>query len=582
MATANSRKKSSTVKVKLAMPLGYLYALVPVTWCALSEKCSVGGFVIAFVPLIVALPSSIFYRYVSNLEGEHVLRHVMFTVGFASSVWLVDWRYVANHISESWAVEFCIFMIGAGLTLAYFCVAHHMENTGRWSLRTHFGDVTVLPLTLVTIGVIFAHVPDQAFISSRAATVSVPVIVAWATIYLIAHLDFASNSDTRILCSASHIRAFYHITDASFVVAVAHMIVIELHGRGILYVALSTSAAVFAQATRPIGAIPDVHDASALRLPAACVLGYIEGTVCSILLDITWLMFVLPVSLPLAQEAGLVVAGRSWPLAMGPLRVVLTTALNWTLSKRNNVDASDAVVLLVLATSHMIVSAALSTYPMRRIGEVSAPDTHDGSLFTTHNGAIPAVNAQHTPVETTSASHVFSRLDRAVRDALGCDSHATFDLWRPRSTNSDAVTLIALSDTRCLTLTTSDTTYSALKCRFIASRVVRHNDASITVHTYGDFGLRYPLSTWHGVISRLEGTDVLLLTNQSRSECTVLQRVATMTSGTSRWTARHGIQACPESNWRFTVFRGLHEHTLMCKERSGGSARAFESRTLRV
>ena len=129
-----------------------LYVTLPLVYRFVSsaEKCTVLNVIASLAPILV----NFLYLYRlscmnTTYETEHVIRHVIFLVAYIAGVGNINFEYLFLHRMEPYAQHFIVFVIVAGVTLAYFCIAHVLENNGLKSLATHHGDIVVLPLTFV-------------------------------------------------------------------------------------------------------------------------------------------------------------------------------------------------------------------------------------------------------------------------------------------------------------------------------------------------------------------------------------------------------------------------------------------------
>ena len=272
--------------------------------------------VLSLLPVAVVAPTTYVSVYVRSAEREHVWRHTLYAVGFSVSVATsVRWDYVHSHWDEC-RVLVAYLAVGC-LTLWWFVVSHILENAYLPQLRTHQGDVTVLPLTLVAIGTFVRDVPDGAFQFSRSVLFFVPVVVAWATLFFIAYHGFATGRTTTLESGG-----YSHHARAALVVASAHLGLLECNSPPLLFVAFPPVAALLCQTTSPYTHAPALRPlwrVSALTVAAG--LGAAGGHVLrgplgsDAQLSVAVLVTVASVSLP-------PVAGRRWVLP-GALYVAL-------------------------------------------------------------------------------------------------------------------------------------------------------------------------------------------------------------------------------------------------------------------
>lgn len=286
-----------------------------------------GPFFLSLVPLVVAAPSNVVHLSEPRAPFEHLWRHILYTLGFASGAVLVRWVYVWQQMPSAWAVNLLVFFVAATATLALFSVVHFLEIRGA-RIRTHFGDVTVLPTTLVAIAVVLRDAPDACFLFSRSAVVTVPVVVAWATLFLIAHLEFALGMDTRL--RAKGLTAFYHVTTQAAVVATTHLVLIETRANGVLYILFPACAAVFAQMAPDATRSPVVLPCSVPRLLIAAPAGGAAGAALRAVYAngaAGTLVAAMAAASALSQEVGLATLGDRWPVPVALLVALMVAAV---------------------------------------------------------------------------------------------------------------------------------------------------------------------------------------------------------------------------------------------------------------
>lgn len=224
-----------------------LYAL-PVAYRATQwDGASVLDVCLSLLPLALVFPTLWLPRYVAHEEVEHVWRHAAYAFAFtvASGVGL-HWDYVADHGGEPWVAPLVAYCALGTVTLWWFVAAHVLENTAVPALRTHQGDVAVLPLTLVAIATFVRDVPDEAFRFLRIVLFFVPVVVAWATLHFIAYASFATNRVT------THAHA--HFRDHAYsglVIATTHLLLIETRAAPLYFQFFPLVASTLTQVTVP-------------------------------------------------------------------------------------------------------------------------------------------------------------------------------------------------------------------------------------------------------------------------------------------------------------------------------------------
>lgn len=192
-------------------------------------------------PLLITLPSVALPRFFRDHRREHVVRHAVYTVGQLACLSLnVRWGSVVLQSDEAWASALTAYAAMGVATLAWFCVAHVMENAKAClHLRTHHGDVAVLPLTFAAIASFATAVPDEALVWSRSILHYVPIIVGWATLNFVGHLDFATDGVT-----THHRQGFHQVAHAALVVACVHLVLLEVRAGAVAFQFFPLSAAL--------------------------------------------------------------------------------------------------------------------------------------------------------------------------------------------------------------------------------------------------------------------------------------------------------------------------------------------------
>lgn len=207
---------------------------------------------LSILPVLITLPSMCTTRCIRNMEREHVIRHTYYSIAFTVSiVSSIRWE---NVQWEGWGIPLITFLIVGALTLWSFVFSHVFENHVDGELRTHQGDVAVLPLTLVAIGTFAFDVPDEAFQFSRSVVFFVPVVVAWATLYFIAYQGFATKRVTTLEESG-----FKHHSHAALVIASVHLSLLECRATPVLFILFPMIAAFYCQLVPLHTAIPTMR-----------------------------------------------------------------------------------------------------------------------------------------------------------------------------------------------------------------------------------------------------------------------------------------------------------------------------------
>jgi len=305
-----------------------------------DEKCSAGTFFICLVPLLVAWPAFALPNFVKNEVHEHILRHALFTLGFAMGGVQFDWSYLLKFIEEQWSYTLLVFYILTTVALGAYTVFHFAEEYCRASIRTHYGDVLILPLVMISVAKFYDEIPNQAFILSRSMPLAVVIMVAWTTILLIAFADFANKSTSRAL--SQH---FHTLSTAALAFTTVHMILIELQAHAIYYVAFTLAASLFAQLMVPLDEVRDSisKDRFARIIVAMCI----AASMCTLWIvgdkvvhhwgmqrsqefgwgGFGWGIACLGTSMVFGQEIGLVVLGKRWWLSTSLMCMIPSLAL---------------------------------------------------------------------------------------------------------------------------------------------------------------------------------------------------------------------------------------------------------------
>lgn len=261
------------------------------------------------LPLLLVLPSLALPRLVRDELREHVLRHAVYAWGFTvAAVTSLDVAYVwdARHAAE--IVPLVAFALVGCATLWWFVLAHLLENVADPRLRTHQGDVTVLPLTLVAFATFVRDVPDAAFLFTRSTLFFVPVVVAWATLFFIAFQGFATQRAT----THAHPGFVYHAS-ASLVVATVHLLLIEARAAPTTFQFFPPAAALFAQAMVPYAHRPTLRPRRHAGVVAVACAGFAVPT---------RRVYLLPVACAVAALVVPHFAGRRWVLPAALLAAV--------------------------------------------------------------------------------------------------------------------------------------------------------------------------------------------------------------------------------------------------------------------
>lgn len=294
-----------------------LYVLPIVVRFVVTPPTDVGDTLLSLLPLAIVLPAKWFERWFSDPRREHVARHALYAVAFAVSAGAcVRWDVIVSQ--RLWSL-FAYLTVGT-VTLGWFVLSHVVENAWDETLRTHQGDVTVLPLTLVAIATFAFDVPDAAFRYSRSVIFYVPVVVAWATIHFIAYTGFARSTDT----TYDHPSFTPRSMDA-LIVAMAHLTLLEVRAGSIFFQFFPLVAAVLSQVSSVHACRPRQSGRMATLVVAAalgCGVGALLSTHFARIPSYTLGVY-LTTTFGLATTA---TTATRWPLPAALYSSLLTTA----------------------------------------------------------------------------------------------------------------------------------------------------------------------------------------------------------------------------------------------------------------
>ena len=145
---------------------GVLYIL-PFLYRSLQwdgDMYNIPRLVLSLIPYAIVFPSVLLPQYVHNEETEHVWRHSLYAFAFTvSAMTSMRWDVVIQRSNEPWVAPLLTYLGVGTITLWWFVLSHILENTVDKKIRTHQGDVSVLPLTLFAIATFAYNVPDEAF-----------------------------------------------------------------------------------------------------------------------------------------------------------------------------------------------------------------------------------------------------------------------------------------------------------------------------------------------------------------------------------------------------------------------------------
>lgn len=301
-----------------------LYLLPLLVRVALNASDTVrwADVLLSALPLAIVVPTLRFPTWFREENTEHVVRHAMYALAFTVSAGVaVRWDVLGSALQDSsaerWALPLAAYLAIGTATLWWFCFSHVIENvSSRALLRTHQGDVAVLPLTLVAISTFAADVPDEAVRFWRSALYFVPVVVAWATLHFIAYQGFALSTTTTHTAEL-----FQRMGQSALLIASLHLLLLEARASSVYFQFLPPVAALFSQLMQPPseGARPGMGGD---RVLGSCGLlsGSVWGWILSVRYDLQWTLplCALGTGALAATVPPLLHRPRAWPLVSGP------------------------------------------------------------------------------------------------------------------------------------------------------------------------------------------------------------------------------------------------------------------------
>lgn len=284
-----------------------LYLLPFALRFALASSYSVWEIVLSLCPIAIVFPSSYTTRFFGrDHEKEHVVRHTFYAVAFTVAAGTsVRWEYILEHLDT--CLPLMLYLIVGCVALWWFVISHVVENHCAPWLRTHQGDVAVLPLTLVAIATFARQVPDDAFRFSRSIIFFVPIVVAWATMFFIAYHGFA----TRRITTFQEDGFDFHARGA-LVIASAHLSLLECNSPSSLFQFFPLVAAILCQTTSLYSDPPRMRPMwKTSTLVTSLGLGAAGGAL--LLVHLGWFAFVCTCVLtPLIATVFPTLCGRLW------------------------------------------------------------------------------------------------------------------------------------------------------------------------------------------------------------------------------------------------------------------------------
>lgn len=303
-----------------------LYLLPVVARVVLTPPTSlvlVGRLVLSLIPLAVVFPTLWFPRWFEEDEvREHVRRHAAYAFAFTVSIACCPhWPTVVDALNEGreWARALVAYSALGCVTLWWFVVSHAQED--HWPLRTHQGDVSVLPLTLVAIASFALDVPDNAFQYTRTTFFFVPVVVACATFHFLAYHGFALTRTTTYSEPT-----FAILARVANVMSCSILTLLEVRASPTAFQFLPLAVALVSQAVKaPRTSVP----LYAHREGSVALVGFAFGALTFGILQaiarsapLLWLVGAYGVVVQALTLPPLV--GLSWPLVGAPLSTLIT------------------------------------------------------------------------------------------------------------------------------------------------------------------------------------------------------------------------------------------------------------------
>lgn len=286
----------------------------------------------SLLPSIIGV-SSWLIRFVepfrSNLEIEHLARHVIFTVAFISAFGSVVWDDVHSVV---WLYNLLLYACAGAISLTFFCVAHCFEIAQGESscMNTHHGDVAVLPLTVAFICRVDGQVPvDTPYLPfSHAAIYFVPVLVGLSTLQFCAHMNFATRNVSTVSDKNN-----LAVQNAAALVSATLMVLLELHSPTILWAIFPLVAAIGMQlSTMQDSDRLEVTNRPARFLVVAAILAAFSTFVESVLAASGWLWwFWWSGALVIGATVGVEAVGKRWPLPIAMHQALIMQAITWAL-----------------------------------------------------------------------------------------------------------------------------------------------------------------------------------------------------------------------------------------------------------
>ena len=201
----------------------FLLLLLPLFMRMYLKPPDVLNVTLSLVPFLFLIIASYGPSIWKDEEVEHLARHIIFTAVFAMSAGVsIDWAYVMQEIDNINVARIILFVLVAGGTQLWFCIAHILENSGSSFVRTHQGDAAVLPSSLIILSIVHATFPLGVFRYMQSLLYLIPVLVGWCTIFFLTHTNFGN---LRVTTYTSN--GYTSASLQGFLLATTHLCILE-------------------------------------------------------------------------------------------------------------------------------------------------------------------------------------------------------------------------------------------------------------------------------------------------------------------------------------------------------------------
>lgn len=343
-----------------------------------NDVASFSNFLLCVVPIICVIPSSYAYFLIKNKENEHIVKHAWYTACFLLGAITIRWEHVVSHVNDLPILNFVVFFALGALSLLSFTISHIAEKFDS-SVRTHYGDVTILPLTLVSIAMFYNSVPDDVFFLSRTAPIIIVVVVAWTTIFLIAFLEFAKHGTTRYKQ-----KGFALVSISATVISAIFLILLECQASPIYFLVYAFLSGFYMQSHRKYDSDMRFHKNSFLVALLIFSISLISAAVKFVTFRHTvgfWtgVAIIFVPSIILAEILRFT-HGNRWPFLSAAIVSLCTLAV----FDKTNRDEHFILYILWVVGSHFVialVSSLLLTYEQKPSKLPHPPHVYDPKLF---------------------------------------------------------------------------------------------------------------------------------------------------------------------------------------------------------